>query len=175
MIPSWFELISLKNQQFPQKSSFFSYVFDSFSLLSPFFMPKGKLLLSLFTQSLFLKERWERFAIVAFKKRATMRDSLFFMSESLFRSFVYKYERFAQKTWANSQPWVLVSAESDSSQCWSSRSQTLRSVSQRGVTYSRLSPSKTIFQQNHLSLLIRGPGGFDSWKNAQQNLVTLPL
>ena len=30
---------------------------------------------------------------------------------------------------------------------------------------SRISPRKRIFQQIHFSLLIRGPGGFDSWKN----------
>ena len=58
---------------------------------------------------------------------------------------------------------------------------TPRSISQREVRLrsvlvrSRIPPRKRIFQQNHFSLFIRGPGGFDSGGENAKNLVTLPL
>ena len=64
----------------------FSFVFDSFSLLFPFFVPTSELLPSHFAKSLFFKE-WlgralalagekERIAPVALYKRATVSNSL---------------------------------------------------------------------------------------------------
>ena len=39
---------------------------------------------------------------------------------------------------------------------------------------SQISPRKQIFQQNHNGMLIRGPGGFDSWeKNAKKSRDTI--
>ena len=51
----------------------------------------------------------------------------------------------------------------------------LLSHSAKSLNYiSRISPQKRKYLQSHFSLLIRGPGGFDSWKNPQ-TLVTPPL
>ena len=39
----------------------------------------------------------------------------------------------------------------------------------------RISPRKRIFQQNHFSLFLMGPGGSNFWKNLLKHLVKLPL
>ena len=75
MIHSWFEQIAHKNERFVWKYSYFLYVFDSLSLLFPFFMPKSKSLPLLFAQSLMTKKRGEQFAL--FHEQITL---------SLFRS-----------------------------------------------------------------------------------------
>ena len=62
--------------------------FDSFSLLSPYFVPKCESLGSLFAQLLSFKERREQFNLIALYKKSTMNYSLpllFFISKSLFR------------------------------------------------------------------------------------------
>ena len=43
--------------------------------------------------------------------------------------------------------------------------------------FSRISPQKRTFKQNHFSLFIRGPDGFDSWnkKKCQKSRDTAPL
>ena len=59
---------------------------------------------------------------------------------------------------------------------WSIRSLPLRSVSSaRSYLISRIFLRKRIFQQNHFSLFIRGPGGFDSRKNANKSRDTAAL
>ena len=74
---------------------------------------------------------------------------------------------------------VFVSMKFDSAQCYSAWSPTPRSVSQHGgrlhavlvsaeSLISRISPQKRIFQHNHFSLFIWGPGEFDSWKKMQK-------
>ena len=102
-----------------------------FCRFSPFLCQKSKSLPSLFTQSLFLKEWQEQFALIALYKRANVGESLtsfftkewlwairsgrlwqksngsnslFFTSELLFRSFAYKKLVIRLKNWwANSQ------------------------------------------------------------------------
>ena len=56
---------------------------------------------------------------------------------------------------------------------------TLRRLTLRGVDFFelkiRIYSRKRIFQQNHFSLFISGPGGLDSYnKKMPKNLVTLP-
>ena len=58
------------------KKSYFSYVFDSFSLLSPFFMPKSESLLSLFAPLLFCHVKWQRINPVPHDKKVTVSESL---------------------------------------------------------------------------------------------------
>ena len=110
----------------------FMIVFRFFSL---FFTPKSKSLPPLYAQSLFFKERTERFALIALYKRATVSeslpllftqkqrwairtgrswqksdesDSLFFTSESLFFSYAHKKQAICSKyRWAKCQPWTL--------------------------------------------------------------------
>ena len=62
-----------------EKIHIFLHVFTAFPLL----IPKSESLLSLFSPSLFCKERLERFAHIALYKKATM-------SELLFPSFAHK-------------------------------------------------------------------------------------
>ena len=53
VIRSLFEESALKKEQFIQKKTYFSYVFDSFWQFFPFFMPKSESLPLLFAQLLF--------------------------------------------------------------------------------------------------------------------------
>ena len=100
MVRLWLEQIAL-NEECSKKFIFYvQYVFFSFSLLFPFFMPKSESLPSLFAQLLFFKEQWEQLALVTLDKRATMSyllsllmtkksdgsDLLIFTNESLFCS-----------------------------------------------------------------------------------------
>ena len=73
MIPWWFKQIAFKKRAIRSKKTYFSYVLDSFP---PFLCRKSESLPSLFTQSLFCKDRRDRFALVALYKRAIMCKSL---------------------------------------------------------------------------------------------------
>ena len=53
----------------------FHHVFDSFSQFF-LFMPMSESLQSLFALSLFFKEQWEQFALIALYRRATVSESL---------------------------------------------------------------------------------------------------
>ena len=81
---------------------------------------------------------------------------------------------------------VLLKEISDSAQAITARSQKITLVeiqnwlTLRGVEFfevkNRISSRKRIFQQNHFSLFIRGPGGLDSKnKKIPKNLVTAIL
>ena len=62
-----------EKQAIRSKNLYFLYVIDRFS---PFFLPMSKLLQSLFTHTLFVKERHVQFAQVAHDKRVTVSNLL---------------------------------------------------------------------------------------------------
>ena len=103
VIRSWFKQIALKIERFSRKNSYFSYVFDSFSLPFPFYMPKSELL-----RLLSKKERpWanhshpsykkcdcERIPFEAIYKRATVSES----HSSLFKKEQHDLSKSLSKT-----------------------------------------------------------------------------
>ena len=65
------------------KKVIFSYAFDSFSLLFPFYIPIYESLPLLFNVLLLFKEYWDEFTLITLYKRV---NHSFFVSKSLFRS-----------------------------------------------------------------------------------------
>ena len=97
----WFARIILKREWFARKN------ICQFFTVFPLFMPKSESLQLLFAQSLFFKDQREWFTSVAIYKRATVSNSLFFMSESLFCS--QKRANRSKNRRAKSQPCLFPS------------------------------------------------------------------